>query len=47
VKSPLKHLFDDFMCGKLDVGRLNYGTITLLPKGEDAIVIKKLGPFVS
>jgi hypothetical protein len=33
VKVPLKQLFDDFMGGKLDVGRLNFGTITMLPKG--------------
>jgi hypothetical protein len=31
--------------GKLDIGRLNFGTITLLPKCEDAMVIQKFRPI--
>ena len=31
----LMPLFHDFFNGKLDVGILNYGIITLLPKGND------------
>jgi hypothetical protein len=42
---PLKRVFDDFVNGKLDIGRLNFGTITLLPKCEDAMVIQKLRPI--
>jgi hypothetical protein len=38
-------LFDDFMGGKLDVGILNFGIITLLPKGEDAVTIQKFRPI--
>jgi hypothetical protein len=45
VKAPSKCLFDDFICGALDVGRLNYGMITLLPKGEEAVVIQKFRPI--
>jgi hypothetical protein len=45
VKVPLKKLFDDFVHGKLDIGRLNFGTITLLPKCEDAMVIQKFRPI--
>jgi hypothetical protein len=45
IKVPLKKLFDDFVNGKLDIGRLNYGTITLLPKCEDAMVIQKFRPI--
>jgi hypothetical protein len=41
IKFPLKRLFDAFTNGSLDIGRLNFGTITLLPKCEDALVIQK------
>lgn len=29
-------MFDDFFHGKLDISRLNYGVITLLPKLKEA-----------
>jgi hypothetical protein len=45
IKVPLKRVFDDFVNGKLDIGRLNFGTITLLPKCEDAMVIQKFRPI--
>jgi len=35
INYDLMPLFHDFFNGKLDVGRLNYGIITLLPKGND------------
>jgi hypothetical protein len=38
-------LFDAFTNGSLDIGRLNIGTITLLPKCEDAITIQKYRPI--
>lgn len=44
----LKDLFDDFHHGKLDISRLNYGIISLVPKTKDANQIKKrIDKFVS
>lgn len=40
----MKRLFDDFVRGELDIGRLNFGTITLLPKGEDADRMQRFRP---
>jgi hypothetical protein len=45
IKVHVKKVFDDFVSGKLDIGRLNFGTITLLPKCEDAMVIQKFRPI--
>jgi hypothetical protein len=45
IKNPLKRLFDAFTSGTLDIGRLNFGIITLLPKCEDASVIQKYRPI--
>jgi hypothetical protein len=45
IKVPVKKVFDDFVSGKLDIGRLNFGTITLLPKCEDAMMIQKFRPI--
>jgi hypothetical protein len=45
IKVPLKKVFDDSVNGNLDIGRLNFGTITLLPKCEDAMVIQKFRPI--
>lgn len=36
---------NDFHAGKLDVCRLNYGTITLLPKVKDAEKIQQYRPI--
>jgi hypothetical protein len=36
IKNDILELFNDFHEGRLDVSRLNYGTITLLPKVQDA-----------
>jgi hypothetical protein len=38
-------VFDDFVNGNLDIGRLNFGTITPLPKCEGAMVIQKFRPI--
>jgi hypothetical protein len=40
VKEDLVVLFDDFYHMRLDIGRFNYGIITLLPKIKDANSIK-------
>lgn len=44
IKFSLKRKIDDFVAGKLDVGWLNFGTITLLPKGEDADRMQRFRP---
>lgn len=36
VKFDLKALFDDFHEGNLDISKLNYGIITLVPNIKDA-----------
>ena len=36
IKEDILELFRDFHEGRLDVSRLNYGIITLLPKTQDA-----------
>lgn len=35
------HIFDDFFEGRLDVQRLNYGVITLIPKLSEANSIQQ------
>jgi hypothetical protein len=45
IKVSLKNFFDDFVNGSLDIGRLNFGTNTLLSKCEDALVIQKFRPI--
>lgn len=37
-------LFSDFYHGKVDLSRINYGIITLIPKGGDA-GSKNIDPF--
>ena len=41
VKFDLKAMLDDFANRKIDISRLNYGIITLVPKGSDANQIQK------
>jgi hypothetical protein len=36
VKKDIMDLFDDFHIVSLDINRLNYGIITLLPKSKEA-----------
>jgi hypothetical protein len=45
IKEDLLLLFQDFYNLKLDIGRFNYGTITLLPKVKDANNIKQYRPI--
>jgi hypothetical protein len=45
VKQDLFDMFIDFQKGELDVARLNYGFITLVPKGKDADKIQKYWPI--
>jgi hypothetical protein len=41
VKHDLFGVLIDFQKGELDIARLNYGVITLVPKGNDADRIQK------
>ena len=45
IKGDIMELFEDFHKGKLDVYRLNYGVITLLPKVQDASRIQQYRPI--
>ena len=40
VKKDIVQLFDDFFHHKVDISRINYGIITLLPKIKDATKIQ-------
>ena len=39
-------LLDEFYHGKLDIARLNYGSITLVPKTNDVKKYRSLDLFV-
>jgi hypothetical protein len=39
IKEDIMEMFNDFHNGRLDIKRLNYGIITLLPKVKDANMI--------
>jgi hypothetical protein len=45
IREGMMELFGDFFRGALDIKRLNYGTITLLPKVKDAIRIQQYRPI--
>ena len=45
VKKDIMHLFEAFHSNKLDIARLNYGIITLLPKSNDASRIQQYRPI--
>ena len=45
IKGDLLAMFDDFYKGKLDIKRLNYGVITLMPKVKEANNIKQYRPI--
>src|SRR3954464_9099762 len=45
VKTDLMDLFEDFHNEKLDISRLNYGVITLVPKMQGADQIQKVRPI--
>lgn len=45
VKNDIIELFEDFHRGVLDVRRLNYGVVTLLPKVHDAARIQQFRPI--
>ena len=45
IKQDILDLFQEFYLGTLDVCRLNYGIITLLPKVQDAAKIQQYRPI--
>lgn len=45
IKNDIVQLFDDFHSQKLNVSRLNYGIITLLPKIKEASKIQQFRPI--
>jgi len=45
VKQNILELFHDFYVGNLNVSRLNYGIITILPKVADAEKIQQFRPI--
>jgi hypothetical protein len=45
VKYDIIHLFDDFFKEKVDISRINYGIILLLPMKSDASTIQQYKPI--
>jgi hypothetical protein len=45
VKGELMKMINDFYLGNLDIARLNYGVITLIPKIKDANNVKQYRPI--
>ena len=45
IKGDLLAMFDDFYKGELDIKRLNYGVITLVPKVKEANNIRQYHPI--
>lgn len=45
IKGEIMDLINDFYMGQLDIARLNYGVITLIPKVEDANNVKQFRPI--
>lgn len=45
IKHDLLGLVNDFHKGLIDIDRLNFGVITLIPKTKDAIQIQKFRPI--
>jgi hypothetical protein len=45
IKKDIWNMCDDFSKGKLDIERLNYGLITLIPKVDNAMEMKKFRPI--
>lgn len=45
IKYSLNRFFGDFFLGHLDLSRLNFETVTFLPKGKDVIAIQMFRPI--
>jgi hypothetical protein len=44
IKDDLLELFEDWFNGRLDIYRLNFAMITLIPKEDDAKEMRKFRP---
>lgn len=45
IRQDFMNLIEDFNKGNLDIARLNYGAITLIPKVQDAFNVKQFRPI--
>lgn len=45
IKGDVSAMFQDFWAGSLDIKRLNYGVITLVPKMKQANTVKQFRPI--
>ena len=45
IKEDLMEMFDEFFENKLEISRLNYGIITLIPKLKEANLIQQYSPI--
>jgi hypothetical protein len=45
LKGPILHLLNDFTLGRVDIARLNFGIISLIPKVKGADSIKQFRPI--
>ena len=45
IKGDFMDMVNDFYLGNLDIERLNYGVITLVPKVKDANNVKQFRPI--
>jgi hypothetical protein len=45
IKGDLMLMFDDWNKNELDLFRLNFSQLTLIPKEADAVIIKKFRPI--
>jgi hypothetical protein len=45
IKGNLMEMFDDFHRGRLDIYRLNFALITVIPKEQDARTMNKYRPI--
>ena len=45
IKEDLLEMFDEFFENKLEISRLNYGIITLIPKLKEANLIQQYSPI--
>ena len=45
IKPEIMALFDEFFLGTMDLGRLNYGVVTLIPKVPGATDIRQFRPI--
>jgi hypothetical protein len=45
IKSDIMHVFNDLSEHRIDLDRINYGIIILIPKSADADIIQKFRPI--